>query len=1196
MFIETLPALLHARACLVRHIDCDDLIQAVSCLSGISLEALFDKGSSIPPQILRDMRVPLAKWRHNLPELGHGRSFRKGRFKLGYNGLDASSSSTEPESSYESEERLPYWARIDIKGLRLSLPGDRQRLTEHEIALLLSDLSNSRSLIGLLSQINVDVAITNSRQGKLVNRARLGRLLYPAIQTAAKQGLIKTADDRSHRPATVVELLSLYAGDKIKPSMFDLILTASIANTGTQDVSLVPASLIKRFLDGDADQTELGLLAHQYFRPTSAMGTSSSSKTVLFRDPREGTTSIAICETTTSKTIDGIFRVKCEVVLCCALGNSVDLTTPSADFTDFQNRTQMLLEALFPSHTVPWAWWRCSAHDLDPGGQSVDQHGRNADWALRTSVLLNAEGTTDDPALQLLDLLFNLFTPARLNYISKILGYDSFLSTEVDNLDASRATSDSKSVAGSDEEEVNFELWVRPIQVMKVRMTVARQLIRALYERIATNNLPTVTQPHRPGISKHTRDVENASEANEYDPAASDDGAEEDSILDINDLRFHHRNIFRLGNGSKVQAEETNESPNFDFTTLVLNNDDVQDDVKVQARINFLLRPEIARCYRYTAEVDAVIETATPALPEQPVFCDNVEQILHRYRCRWDALLRANARLALSLTQREAVDIGISIEWYRWTVANAKKADRDRLVQRFLHFGNHPPDVQMVLGQDCWTLQLFKMLLPVDLGDHAYDGQLFNTSYLGTIQFCGGDPHMEQYYGSATGLLGEASRLSAHEKFLVKTPVEMSNLRKRPTSGALYFHEVGVTPGAQHSFHSLFRFPKVPQNRAASIHSRLLAHATEQFNIVSAGKLNHFYIRRNTHYIRYSTSLMDYFKSQVNLPRREPGQEIGVLNRVLPMTQGHTPYFSNMDLADSDLTGNHLCDRIDTLLETFYVRTSRQQLSCDDILQLLGELGGSYPDPHGGMVKLFRARYENVLAAHGKTYQRSYDDLTIPAVAGVLRYAFSEGFASEPCTTNNKALSFCNIDTLYFDWQKVAFEVQKLLDPNLWYYCTPEAVRNIWVSGFRQVGGISRQALIVRNARFLRGPFSGNTEEILFAPHAQLKPVMRERLRQLCRYQLHEYISGDQTFEDPEVELEKGVPLSKRITHNRAQRLVGGLLELVTSKLVDGLRKDRRVYISEASIRNCSYLMSYIETLLRNLIQALCMGLVSSKA
>ncbi|KAJ4230827.1 hypothetical protein NW759_002816 [Fusarium solani] len=728
-------------------------------------------------------------------------------------------------------------------------------------------------------------------------------------------------------------------------------------------------------------------------------------------------------------------------------------------------------------------------------------------------------------------------------------------------------------------------------------MTVARQLALALYERVATKKSFLTATQSRPsvdcGIPKHLGDVGDASDANEYDAGASDDGAEEDSIHGVDDTSLWHRTVLKMCKVPEEQAKANESHLVFDFKTLLLDNDYVQDDAKVQARIDFLLRPEIARCYWYSPEVDAAIEAATPGLLEQPVLCDDVQKILDRYRCRWDAFLRANARLALSLTLPEASDLGIATEWYRWTVANARKADRDRIVQRFLHFGNHPLDVQIILGQDCWTEQLFRMLVPVDLSDPAYDGQLFNTSYLGIVQSSGVDPCMEQYYGSATGSGGEASRLSDHERFLCKDSFEMRVLRGQPTSGALYFHEVGVTPGAQHSFHYLFRFPKT-QHRAASIHSRLLAFATEHFNIVSTGKLNRCSIRRGGNYIQQSELLMGYFKSQVNLPRREPGQNIGVLNRVLPICQQVVPYFLHIDLADNDLADNHLFDRVYATLETFYLKTSKRKLTYEDIMQLVGELGGSSPDLPG-MVQRLRASYEKVLAAHGETYQLPYDDLTIPAVAGVLRYAFSEGFASEPCPANDNDLSFCDVDTTYFDWQKVAIEAQKLLNPNLCYLCTPKAVRDIWVSGSR-VGGISRLALILRNAQFLRDSFSGNTDEINFASSARLKPVMRERLRQLCRHQLHEDISGDMTFDDLEVEFEKGVPLLKWISRwGGIRRLVGGLLERVTSKLVDGLRKDRQAYVSEASIRSCFPLMSWIEALLRTFIRVLTLGMVSRK-
>ncbi|KAI0911229.1 hypothetical protein F4823DRAFT_561071 [Ustulina deusta] len=80
-----------------------------------------------------------------------------------------------------------------------------------------------------------------------------------------------------------------------------------------------------------------------------------------------------------------------------------------------------------------------------------------------------------------------------------------------------------------------------------------------------------------------------------------------------------------LGKSLKVQAETNESHPVFDFTALLLDNDDAQDDAKVRARIDILLRPEIARCYWYSLEADAVIEAATPGLLEQPILCDDGE-------------------------------------------------------------------------------------------------------------------------------------------------------------------------------------------------------------------------------------------------------------------------------------------------------------------------------------------------------------------------------------------------------------------------------------------------------------------------------------------------------------------------------------------------------------------------------------------
>ncbi|EHK48398.1 uncharacterized protein TrAtP1_009865 [Trichoderma atroviride] len=102
------------------------------------------------------------------------------------------------------------------------------------------------------------------------------------------------------------------------------------------------------------------------------------------------------------------------------------------------------------------------------------------------------------------------------------------------------------------------------------------------------------------------------SDANEYDTQVSDNDAEEDSIPGMDISYKLRKSVFRLGEGLKAQADANESRLVFDFTALTFDKDDIQDDVKVQSRIDFLLHPGIARCYWYSPEIDAVIEAATP--------------------------------------------------------------------------------------------------------------------------------------------------------------------------------------------------------------------------------------------------------------------------------------------------------------------------------------------------------------------------------------------------------------------------------------------------------------------------------------------------------------------------------------------------------------------------------------------------------
>lgn len=120
--------------------------------------------------------------------------------------------------------------------------------------------------------------------------------------------------------------------------------------------------------------------------------------------------------------------MRCEAVLFHALGDSDDRKAGSSILRKFRRRLQDLLDLLFPEGPVPWAWWDCNTSEgttEDNVDSSAWKLGRSAQGVIRASVLVDPVDSCTDPALQLIQICFPAFTPARVSVLGKIMGFES---------------------------------------------------------------------------------------------------------------------------------------------------------------------------------------------------------------------------------------------------------------------------------------------------------------------------------------------------------------------------------------------------------------------------------------------------------------------------------------------------------------------------------------------------------------------------------------------------------------------------------------------------------------------------------------------------------------------------------------------------------------------------------------------------
>ncbi|KAJ4008699.1 hypothetical protein NW752_009823 [Fusarium irregulare] len=1152
-YVEAIPALLHAGAVLEYwhkedrqgedrqgedqqdkdKREEDQLAKAITCLSGPALDVLpMSRLQSVSS--LRES-LPVVRWKiqkrpSNSTRSDSGLNLRILRTIPVYRSLNDADSDDDFEMTDDVEyARQPakreYWTSEFVYSLQEKLPGWNSKLTE----TLLRHIISQPGCAGMSHQLR---KIQEASRNEYTDEARLASFLRGPLIFAAKCGFMTRSGNVSSPGFCVEEILRLHRQQKIKLDMFDRIMSVMVSNDGTMGVSYIPGVI--QCGDNKGKLSEI-------FRPLMSPTDAHGSKTIIIRGSEPRIACMAICEVRKKKQA-GRSSALCEAVLFHALGDSKRDTTDKK-LLNFRSEILNFLEKLFPSNAVSWAWW-------DEGEAQV---------AIRESIVIDSsrqgnrpQSAFMDPALQLLDVCCRAFTPHRFSALGKLMGHESLLI---------RNRIDSDSTESNSAELIPLTLTPGCPDLM-ILLMIARQITQDAARRFEGSKYDKSYWES----TRSRRQLASSDDSPVSERQVGDSGnVDEEVELLTGDIETVWNKVSGLENVLRAQEEDGERKKTVKLPDVLFNRNDMDNDEKVQKRINELLDVELQTNCHYSETVDATIDAASPLLKDKLMNrTDEVETLLRQYRDRWSDLLFANARICLSMTEEEGKLVFVSPNWWRVSVANAKKRDRERLCQRFLNPKNHPLHMQMVMAQGIWSKDMFLQLSgPIDTASPGYDGSAFNTAYLIQILFGVSDKPMGVYFGSATGPGGEGRRMQQHEETFSQTSSEVRQLANKGM--VLFVHTVGASdPEAQRSSYALARFPKTDADGLAAIHSRQLAWMAEQLFLTMAHQLNNVQTasRHNeiTARMEMSGLLLEYFAREARLPRTDPAFSIRVLNRAYPMLQhSHHQFGQTREEVDTYAA-------IRDALDQFFAETRKRHITPSDIRQIYIDHNLDTSFFHSGNWKFVQNIYKDVLGSYSERYQGPHDDLLFPAVAGVIRHAFRAGIITAP--DSNDSTELYSINSASIDWHEATLDAREVVPEDLVYLCTPAKIRDLWYQSIRSKWGVAQLALIPRNTQFFRGEnynmflehpkwklttktddYSMDQDVIL--AYRLLSTPMSKYLTQLCRSQFVEYF-GSQREGEPDVVFVSGVstlsPPYHYDRHDIAPKIVAQVLRTLSSE------------------------------------------------
>jgi len=248
------------------------------------------------------------------------------------------------------------------------------------------------------------------------------------------------------------------------------------------------------------------------------------------------------------------------------------------------------------------------------------------------------------------------------------------------------------------------------------------------------------------------------------------------------------------------------------------------------------------------------------------------------------------------------------------------------------------------------------------------------------------------YVGSAqaqksghSALAGESQRLTAgHETMFQLSPDDLSGLRKKPGSGALYVHEVGVRVGVRRTYYSTASFPVITSSSLFQARIKQSIQRLENDQVIFLASLG---IDKQTGNLAHRKQASRVYM-EVLRPSSWPSPPWAGLNKVLPSTQSLVLVSHEAPTTTSDLYD---------VLRQFYGKSGRLHLGASDLRIILDENKGHLPPnwhdlPEYIRFHLTRGYYNNVLQENGMAYEnyRSQSLRTIFPILWGLAQHFTE--------------------------------------------------------------------------------------------------------------------------------------------------------------------------------------------------------------
>jgi len=362
------------------------------------------------------------------------------------------------------------------------------------------------------------------------------------------------------------------------------------------------------------------------------------------------------------------------------------------------------------------------------------------------------------------------------------------------------------------------------------------------------------------------------------------------------------------------------------------------------------------------------------------------------------------------------------------------------------------------MGQREWKEDIFHALTPIDMTNPQYHGNYF-ASYLIAVLF-DATREARPYYGSCTGVKGppEERRLSGHCEVFARGHSEIMVARRNKSNGVLKVHEAGTRDGASRRFVAMSRFPVFAMPGKVREHSRSLALAHENFDIIMGGFLPQREQTWTSHWIINSRVLLDFFEKHIPKPAWSGSFECRGLNQVLPMTQ------SSIFIGGTKKSAY----QIHQALQSFYDSCGKRFMDQTDRKILKKELNANPEVDRAVKAKVLIETYRQVLRSHGTTYQDTFlpsgpTIFNITASAGIIRYATKNELVRGP---EHGAYT---VDVYNVDWQHAAMIAQQLAPTDDKHMYTARTVRQMWLREMQYRTAGAQKCLLCRNFEFLRG-------------------------------------------------------------------------------------------------------------------------------